>query len=135
MKEYFADTKYALEVEADVVLPCALENQITEENVPVQGKVCNRRGQWTDNTRRGQGPGGTGNKLVPDVLANTGGVTVSYRMGAKPAELLLVRRRSQRKLEINMTQAFHDVYNMHVERDVDMRTALIWWPLTRLPRP
>ncbi|NLP17737.1 MAG: Glu/Leu/Phe/Val dehydrogenase [Firmicutes bacterium] len=124
-KEFFPDTKYALEVDADVVFPCALENQITEENVPrfkAKYVIEGANGPTT--------PGGDkalaerGIKLVPDVLANTGGVTVSYFEWVQNLQnYYWSEEEVSEKLEVNMTQAFHDVYNMHVERDVDMRTA------------
>ena len=69
-----------LEVECDILIPAALENQITLENARAgQGPAGRRSGQRADHARRRSHPRDErGIVVVPDILANAGGVVVSY---------------------------------------------------------
>lgn len=125
-----------LEMDVDLLIPAALENQITEENADrvkshVIVEVAN--GPLTsdaDTVLRGKD-----RLVVPDILANAGGVTVSYFEWTQNKsgyywELDEVRK----KLQFIMRRQFHAVYDLMNERQIDMRTAAYALGLTRIGR-
>ena len=71
------DQLFALDV--DVLVPAALENQITMENAPTIKAQDRRRGrQRTDDAGSAPHLHERGIFVIPDILANAGGVTTSY---------------------------------------------------------
>ena len=62
--------------------------------------------------------------IIPDVLCNAGGVTVSYFEWVQGnLSYFWSKREVNLKLRDIMEKAFHDVYNCHIQKKVDMRTA------------
>lgn len=113
--------------EADILLPCAMENQITPETfAKISSKVkviCEgANGPTTpdcDELIKARNI-----YLVPDFLCNAGGVTCSYFEQVQcnmnyfwPKEEVL------EKLEFKMTSAFHAVHNLAQEKKIYMRDA------------
>lgn len=123
-----------LELDVEVLIPAALENQITAENAervvaPVIVEVAN--GPTTtdaDEILRQKG-----SLVVPDILANAGGVTVSYfewvqnRTGFYWGE-----EEVHERLHHVMAREFNTVYDLMVEKQIDMRTAAYAHALKRL---
>jgi glutamate dehydrogenase (NAD(P)+) len=73
------DNEQLLALDVDVLVPAALENQITMDNAPsVRARVIveGANGPTTPDAHRHLH--GRGVTVVPDILANSGGVTVSY---------------------------------------------------------
>jgi len=114
-----------LELECDILVPAALENQITMANASrIQARIV---------AEAANGPTTPGadailhkkNVLVlPDILANAGGVTVSYFEWVQDLqELFWDEDEVNRKLEKIMVKAFADVYDMAGRYDADMRTG------------
>jgi len=114
-----------LELECDVLIPAALENQITLANAHrVRAKIV---------AEAANGPTTPGADkvlheksvfLIPDILANAGGVTVSYFEWVQDLqELFWDVQDVHRKMEKIMGQAFSDVLNTAKEYKVDMRTG------------
>jgi glutamate dehydrogenase (NAD(P)+) len=117
------DDLFGLEV--DVLIPAALENQITIENAPqIRAKIVTEgaNGPTTPDAHRHLHERGV--FVIPDILANSGGVTVSYfewvqdRYGYFWSEVDVNSR-----LEAKMVEAFSDVLENALKHKVDMRTA------------
>lgn len=107
----------------DILVPAALEDVITVENAgQIQAKLIVEGANGPTSAEADSIIQEKGILVVPDILANAGGVTVSYfewvqnRLGYKwTAER--VNRRSERIL----TEAFDKVYDLAEEHDVSMR--------------
>jgi glutamate dehydrogenase (NAD(P)+) len=112
-------------LEVDVLIPAALENQITMDNAPnIRAKVLTEgaNGPTTPEAHRHLHERGV--FVIPDILANSGGVTTSYfewvqdRYGYFWEESEVNAR-----LEKKMCEAFHDVLQTSLKYKVDLRTA------------
>ncbi len=123
-----------LELKVDVLIPAALENQIIASNVkriqaPVIVEVAN--GPTSSDADAYLA---SANKLViPDILANAGGVTVSYfewvqnRQGNYWTE-----EEVNERLQRIMAREFNTIYDLALERQIDMRTAAYAQALRRI---
>jgi glutamate dehydrogenase (NAD(P)+) len=114
-----------LELPVDLLIPAALENQITRRNVDrIQANILAECANGPCTFEASKILEERGIFTIPDILCNAGGVTVSYlewvqnRMGYYWKE-----ERVLEDLKEIMTRAFHDVYNEAQRRDIGMRTA------------
>lgn len=123
--EKMANAMEILELKVDVLVPAAVEDVITIHNVDkIQAKLIVEGANGPTSARADAIINEKGIMAVPDILANAGGVTVSYfewvqnRLGYKwTAER--VNRRSDRI----MKDAFDNVYQASIKYDVPMRIA------------
>ncbi|MBI1375055.1 MAG: glutamate dehydrogenase [Phycisphaera sp.] len=123
-----------LELDVDLLIPAAMENQITAENAervkaPTIVEVAN--GPTTSEADKILQ--GKGTLVMPDILANAGGVTVSYFEWTQNKQgfywdLETVHQR----LQTIMAREFNAVYELMLENQIDMRTAAYAHALTRL---
>ena len=116
-----------IEQNVDILIPAALENQITRETVGrIQNKVRivveGANGPTTpeaDATLKERGV-----FVIPDFLANAGGVTCSYfELVQSNMNFYWEKDEVLQKLDVKMTSAFHAVYELAVKNKLFMRDA------------
>ncbi|WP_096434840.1 Glu/Leu/Phe/Val family dehydrogenase [Alteribacter populi] len=114
-----------LELDCDILVPAAIENQITERNadkIKAQIVVEAANGPTTIEATRILSERGV--LLVPDVLASAGGVTVSYFEWVQNNQgYYWTEQEVQERLEKVMVNSFDNVYKVSTARNVDMRLA------------
>ncbi|HET7629237.1 MAG TPA: Glu/Leu/Phe/Val dehydrogenase [Bacillales bacterium] len=117
--------KELLELDCDILVPAAIENQITEQN------AANVRASIVVEAANGPTTLGAtkiltekGVLLVPDVLASSGGVTVSYFEWVQNNQgYYWTEEEVERRLEEVMVNSFNNVYNTSKTRRVNMRLS------------
>jgi len=114
-----------LELDVDILIPAALENQLLAENAPrIKAKIVGEGANGPTTPEADEILYKNGVFVVPDILANAGGVTVSYMEWVQN-----LTRESwsedevNTKLEQRMVQAFNEVYQVYQQEKVHMRTA------------
>ena len=125
-----------LEVKCDALFPCALENQIDTHNAEkIQAKIIveGANGPVTNAatkilTQRGV-------FIAPDVIANGGGVIVSYFEWVQDTMALFWDEDEVNgKLKTIITKAFDTGWKLHQEKQVDMRSAAMAVSVQRLEK-
>lgn len=114
-----------LELECDILVPAALENQITGENAPkLKCKMVVEGANGPTTPEADEILFDRGIFVVPDVLANAGGVTVSYFEWVQNLqELLWSEEEVAERLQKIMTRAFAETLEIAKSKNVHMRTA------------
>ena len=114
-----------LKLEVDVLIPAALENAITEKNVnSIKAKVIVEGANGPTSHEADSIIEKNGIIAVPDILANAGGVIVSYfewvqnRLGFK-----WTKSRVYRRSDSIIKQSFNNVYSISKKYKVSLRTA------------
>ena len=112
-------------LDVDVVIPAALENQITMENAPsIRARVVveGANGPTTPDAHRHLHERGV--LVVPDILTNSGGVTASYFEWVQDRYgYFWTEKEVNERLEAKMREAFDAVIQTTMRYRVDMRTA------------
>ncbi len=124
----FNDTitnKELLELECDILVPAAIENQITDENAHnIKAKIVVEAANGPTTLEATQILTDRGILLVPDVLASSGGVTVSYFEWVQNNQgYYWSEEEIEEKLEKILVQSFNNIYETSQSRRVDMRLA------------
>jgi glutamate dehydrogenase (NAD(P)+) len=112
-------------LDVDVLVPAALENQITEDNASsIRAKIIaeGANGPTTPEAHRQLHERGI--FVIPDILANAGGVTTSYFEWVQDRHgYFWEESEVNKRLESKMVEAFHDVLETSIKYKTDMRTA------------
>ena len=116
-----------LETQCDVLIPAALGKQITCKNVDrIHARLVAEAANGPTTPEADKALHEKGIVLIPDILCNCGGVTVSYFEWVQN----LTREhwtleKVNGKLEKKITRAFNDVYELSSKEKSDMRTAAL----------
>ena len=114
-----------LELPVDILIPAALENQITSDNVSkIKAKAIVELANGPTTPEADEVLKNMGVIVVPDVLANAGGVTVSYfEWDQNVKGEHWTEEDVLEKLEKIMVDAFNEVWDTKEKYNIDMRTA------------
>lgn len=125
-----------LELAVDVLIPAAIENQITVGNadlIQAQILVEGANGPTTfeaDAILRERGI-----HVVPDILANAGGVIVSYLEWVQDLQWFFLEvSEVQARLQVMMQRAFEEVWSLSERQQIDLRSAAYVLAVERVAR-
>ncbi|REK77279.1 Glu/Leu/Phe/Val family dehydrogenase [Paenibacillus paeoniae] len=114
-----------LELDCDVLVPAAIENQITEVNADrIRASIIVEAANGPTTLEATRMITDRGLLLIPDVLASAGGVIVSYFEWVQNNQgYYWDEDEVDHKLRQMMIRGFENVYDIHLTRKVDMRLA------------
>jgi len=114
-----------LELDCDILIPAALEGVITERNAPrVRARIIAEAANGPTSPEADDIFRERGIVVIPDILCNAGGVTVSYFEWVQDREEFFWSiDEINARLRRIMVRAFDDVQRTAVEHDVDLRMA------------
>ncbi|MBW8010453.1 MAG: Glu/Leu/Phe/Val dehydrogenase [Chloroflexi bacterium] len=123
-----------LELDVDVLFPSALENVITAENAErIKAKVSVELANGPTTPEADKILHKNGTYVIPDFLANAGGVTVSYfEMVQNAYDYYWEEEEVHKRLDKKMTAAFHTVHETAQEHEVHNRLAAYMVAINRV---
>jgi glutamate dehydrogenase (NAD(P)+) len=122
------------ELDCDILIPAALEGVITERNAPrVRARIVAEAANGPTSPEADDILHERGIMVIPDILCNAGGVTVSYFEWVQDREEFFwsideINARLRRIL----VRAFEDVHRTAVEHDTDLRMAAYMLSVSRV---
>ena len=125
-----------LGLEVDVLAPCALENQITSENADrVKAKVVAEGANGPTTPEADAVLFNKGIVVIPDILANSGGVVVSYFEWVQNLQShYWTFEEVQQKEDALLSTAFEDVWKLAADYKVDLRNAAYMKSIERISK-
>lgn len=123
-----------LELECDFLVPCALGNVVTKDNAPnVKARIIVEGANGPLTNEADEILIEKNITVVPGILANAGGVTVSYFEWVQDIQRLFWEENEvMSKLECLMTKAFNEVWTLSQEKKVDLRTSAMMIGVNRV---
>jgi len=123
-----------LELDVDILIPAALENVITAENAGrIKAEVIIEGANGPTTADADRVLYGNDQLVVPDILANAGGVTVSYfEWVQNRAGYYWTEEEVQSKMQTIIAREFGSIYQLMQEKEIDMRTAAYVVALNRI---
>ena len=123
-----------LELKCDILVPAALEMQITKENA---GRLqCRILAEGANGPTTLEADSILAQKnvfVIPDILANAGGVVVSYFEWVQDLQnFFWTEDEVNKKLRDILTKSFHEVLNLSLKEDVGMRSAALMIGIQRV---
>ena len=125
-----------LELKCDILVPAALEMQITKDNAArLQCRILAEGANGPTTLDADAVLKEKGVFLIPDVLANAGGVVVSYFEWVQDLQnFFWTEEEVNQKLRDILVKAFQEVLNMSQKQNVDMRLAALMIGIDRVAR-
>ncbi len=114
-----------LEEDVDVLVPAAVAGVITEKNADrIKARIIAEGANGPLSTEADRILLDKGTLIIPGILANAGGVVVSYFEWVQDTQhLFWSEEEVVEKLSFLMNQAFDEVYDLYDRKGVDLRTA------------
>ena len=114
-----------LTLDVDVLIPAAIEDQITEKNADlIRAQILVEGANGPTSFEADAILQDRGVQVVPDILANAGGVIVSYLEWVQDLQwFFLEASEVQSRLHNVMQRAFIEVWSTAERRQIDMRSA------------
>jgi glutamate dehydrogenase (NAD(P)+) len=122
------------ELDCDILIPAALEGVITERNAPrVRARIVAEAANGPTNPQADDILHERGIMVIPDILCNAGGVTVSYFEWVQDREEFFWSiDEINARLRRIMVRGFEDVHRTAVEHDTDLRMAAYMLSVSRV---
>jgi len=125
-----------LELKCDILVPAAMEMQITKDNVArLQCRILAEGANGPTTLEADAALKARNVFLIPDILANAGGVVVSYFEWVQDLQnFFWTEDEINKKLRDILVKAFHEVLTMSQKHRVDMRLAALMIGIERVAR-